>query len=480
MKNPGENNSGGENIPFIVFITVVAALGGFLFGFDSGVINGAVTAISAEFKSASVGTGFNVASMLLGCVAGAVCSGWMADRFGRKPVMLLMSLMFLFGAWGSGIAGGSLEFVLYRLVGGFGVGAASAICPVYICEIAPARIRGMLASAQQMAIVSGLFCAFLSNYIIAELSGGAQNVSWLGFKAWQWMFWMGIPPALLFFAGLALIPESPRFLVGAGRLERARSVLSKIFGGGTDAEIAEIKNSMDSRKPSFKDLLKKGSFNFRTIVWIGMAVAAFQQITGINIIFYYGEVLWRSVGVDETRALEQNVASGAVNIVGTVVAILLIDRVGRRLLLIAGGAMMALALAGMSFVFSFADFENGSMVLPAHMASLAFAFAICYVFGFCASWGPAVWVLLGEMFPNSMRASAIAVCAATVWVSNFAVTMTFPVMLESLGLPFTYATYAFFAFASVVFVWRFVGETRCVKLEDMRGGEDSGSAGRDF
>lgn len=452
----------------VIFITLIAALGGFLFGFDSGVINGAVTAISFEFNSESVGTGFNVSSVLLGCIVGALCSGYFADKFGRKPVMLGMCLLFIITAIGAGIAKSSLEFVLYRLIGGFGVGAASAICPAYICEISPANLRGRLTSMQQMAIVCGLFAAFLSNYAIAKFSGGALGVSLLGFKAWQWMFWVGALPALLFFVGIFFIPESPRYLVGKGNLEAARKVLYKIFGSNEDTEIEKIRASMSEKKPSFRDLLAPNSTNLKPIVWVGLFVAIFQQISGINVIFYYGEVLWRSIGVDETQALAQNAISGGVNIFATFIAILFIDKLGRRFLLITGASLMTLSLSGMAFIFSFADTSGASVTLPQNLATIAFAFAIIYVFSFCASWGPVVWTLLAEMFPNSMRASAIALCAAAVWLTNFAVTMTFPSMLNEMGLSQTYALYAVFALLSLLFVSIFVRETKGISLEQIR------------
>lgn len=460
----GEN---AQRTALIVFITVVAALGGFLFGFDSGVINGAVTAISEEFNSKSVATGFNVSSVLLGCIVGALFSGYFADKFGRKPVMLGMCALFIITAWGAGIAGSSTEFVIYRLIGGFGVGAASAICPAYICEISPTKLRGRLTSMQQMAIVCGLFAAFLSNYAIAKFSGGASEVSLFGFKAWQWMFWTGILPAVLFLIGIFFIPESPRYLVAKGNLEGARAVLARLFGEDVDGEIEKIRESMRGQKASFSDLLKPNSFNLKPIVWVGLIVAIFQQISGINVIFYYGEVLWRSVGVDETRALAQNVISGGVNIFATAIAMLLIDRLGRKCLLISGALLMTISLAAMSIIFSFASVSDKALTLPPHLAAAAFIFAIIYVFSFCASWGPVVWTLLAEMFPNSMRASAVALCAGGVWLSNFVVTMTFPPMLSGMGLPSTYAIYAVFSLLSLVFVSVFVKETKGISLEQM-------------
>jgi SP family sugar:H+ symporter-like MFS transporter len=240
-------DSASRNRFYILGISVVAALGGFLFGFDSGVINGTVDALIRAFHSSNFGSGFNVASILLGCAVGAFLAGTLAEKFGRRSVLIVTALLFIFGSWGSGIAHGSLEFVLYRVMGGFAVGAASIVCPAYISEIAPSAVRGRLASLQQLAIVLGLFFAFLSNYLFAGAAGTAGSLFWLGFQAWQWMFWAEIIPSTIFFLGLIFIPESPRYLVAANRAETARTVLARLGHPDPDKKVHEIQETLSDK-----------------------------------------------------------------------------------------------------------------------------------------------------------------------------------------------------------------------------------------
>ncbi|NNE35259.1 MAG: MFS transporter, partial [Rhodothermales bacterium] len=278
-----------QNTLLITLISIVATIGGFLFGFDSGVINGTVDGLQTAFSSDSVGTGFNVASMLLGCAVGAFFAGRLADRFGRRSLLIVAAVFFTISAWGSGVSGGSFEFVIYRVLGGLAVGAASVMAPAYIAEIAPANIRGRLATIQQIAIIAGLFCAFVSNYLLADAAGASTAAFWMGFEAWRWMFWIEIAPAVLFFLTLLAIPESPRFLVMSGKKERARSVLTRLFGtASADEKVAEIDASLagDHHRPRLSDLLDKATGRVRKIVWVGIGLATFQQLVGINVVFY--------------------------------------------------------------------------------------------------------------------------------------------------------------------------------------------------
>jgi MFS transporter, SP family, sugar:H+ symporter len=316
------------NTPFIILISCVATIGGFLFGFDSGVINGTVDGLRTAFNSQAMGTGFNVASMLLGCAVGAFFAGRLADYYGRRTVLIVSALLFLVSAWGSGIAGSSGEFVFYRILGGLAVGAASVMTPAYISEVSLAHYRGRLATVQQIAIITGLFIAFLSNYLLANVAGSAMGDLWLGFAAWRWMFWVEIFPAALFFLGLLFIPESPRFLVVKGKKAMALSVLTKLYGAEAAAiKLAEIDASLaaDHHRPRLSDLIDKNSGKVRKIVWIGIGLATFQQLVGINVVFYYGAVLWQSVGFSEADALFINVISGAVSIGACIVSMALVD-----------------------------------------------------------------------------------------------------------------------------------------------------------
>ncbi|MDG1293469.1 MAG: MFS transporter, partial [Pseudomonadales bacterium] len=268
-----------DNTLFIVLISIVATIGGFLFGFDSGVINGTIDGLKSAFDSDSVATGFNVASMLLGCAAGAFFAGRLADRFGRRNLLICSALFFIVSAWGSGIAASSLEFVVYRIIGGLAVGAASVMSPAYISEVAPARYRGRLTTIQQIAIISGLFMAFISNYLLADLAGLSTAELWMGFDAWRWMFWVELLPASLFLIALFFIPESPRFLIASGKHEAGLAVLIKLYGAADGAKKAEeIKASMatENHAPKLSDLLEQSSGRVRNIVWVGIGLAVFQ------------------------------------------------------------------------------------------------------------------------------------------------------------------------------------------------------------
>jgi SP family sugar:H+ symporter-like MFS transporter len=447
----------------------VAAIGGFLFGFDSGVINGTVDGLQQAFQSESVGTGFNVASMLLGCAVGAFFAGRLADKFGRRTLLLVAAVFFIVSAWGSGIADGSLEFVIYRILGGLAVGAASVMSPAYISEIAPSHLRGRLATIQQVAIIGGLFFSFLNNYILANVAGGSTAPLWFGFEAWRCMFWMELIPAGIFLIALLFIPESPRFLVSAGHDDKAERVLRLVYDeAGTRKRLEDIRTSLSNRhKPRLSDLINPATSKLLKLVWIGIGLAVFQQLVGINVVFYYGAVLWQAVGFSESDALMINVISGAVSIAACLVTIGLIDRIGRKPLLWAGSVGMTITLAILVYAFSTADIVNGSLALSSGNGVLALLAANVYVFCFNVSWGPVMWVMLGEMFPNQVRGSGLAVAGLFQWIANFAITMTFPIMLASIGLTGAYGFYAICALLSVIFVARFVRETNGQELEEM-------------
>jgi len=458
-----------DNIGKILFLSLVAALGGFLFGFDSGVINGTVDALQSEFNSGDVGTGFNVASMLLGCAVGAFFAGNLADKFGRRPAMILTAIAFIVSAWGSGISSGSVEFVSFRIVGGLAVGAASILAPAYISEIAPASIRGSLGTLQQLMIVIGLFMAFVSNYFIAGAAGSAHEVFWFGFDAWQWMYWIEIVPAALFLGSLLVIPESPRYLVAAEKEEEARNVINSLStAGNADEKIADIRSTLEGGRPSMSDILHKHTGKIHPLVWVGLGLAALQQFTGINVVFYYGATLWQAAGFTESTSLFSNVVTGAVNIGFTFVAIALIDRLGRKPLLLVGALGQAVMLGIMAYVFGTAGVaESGSLQLGPTTGTIALVAANAYVAFFAFSWGPVMWVMLGEMFPNRFRGAALSLAGLVQWLSNFTITMTFPILLDSIGLGLSYAIYSAFGIVAYVFVYTFVQETKGRTLEDM-------------
>lgn len=453
---------------FILFISCVAALGGFLFGFDSAVINGTVKALAAAFKSDALVSGFSVASALLGCAVGAFYAGTLADKVGRKPMMLVAAVLFFVSALGSGLATSVMQFVIYRLIGGLAIGAASVLAPAYISEVAPAHIRGRLASLQQLAIVLGILAAFFSNYLIAKAAGGAAE-PWLGgYEGWSWMFWAGCIPAGLYLVLILLVPESPRYLVACGKEVQAAKVLSRVWGNeGLDAELALIRSTVQrTHKPRISDLLAGGKL--LPIVWIGIGLSVFQQFVGINVVFYYGAVLWQAAGFSESNALLINVLSGAVNIIATFLAIATIDRLGRKPLLLVGSAGMAVSLGVLAVLFAMAGrAADGSLQLGRVEAIGALVAAHLYILFFAFSWGPVVWVLLGEIFSNRIRGTALAVAASAQWVANFVITMTFPVLLASIGLGGAYGVYTLCALLSFFFVQKWIKETRGRTLEEM-------------
>jgi sugar porter (SP) family MFS transporter len=460
---------------FIILISCIATIGGFLFGFDSGVINGTVDGLQQAFNLEIEGTSFPVASMLLGCAVGSFFAGRLADFFGRRMVLIVAAVFFIISAWGSGAAGSSLEFIFYRLLGGLAVGAASVMAPAYISEVTPAHYRGRMTTVQQIAIISGLFFAFVSNYLLANFAGVSTAELWLGFTAWRWMFWMELIPAFLFFILLLFIPESPRYLVASNRKDKALAVLTRLYGKAeADRKIAEIDASLaaDHHRPRLSDLIDKKTRKIRRIVWVGIGLATFQQLVGINVVFYYGAVLWQSVGFSEGDALLINVISGAVSIGACLVTIAFIDKIGRKPLLWFGSIGMAITLATMSAAFMTGGEipgGGGGLELSGTAGAVALIAANLYVFFFNFSWGPVMWVMLGEMFPNQIRGSGLAVSGLAQWGSNFLITASFPMLLVSIQLSGSYGLYALCAFISILFVSRMVHETKGRELAQLEG-----------
>ncbi|WP_228373610.1 sugar porter family MFS transporter [Demequina soli] len=452
----------------VVAISIGAALGGFLFGFDSSVINGAVDSIQGKFALSDAFTGFAVAAALLGCAVGAWFAGTIANRYGRIRVMVLSALLFLISAFGSGLAFGVWDLILWRVIGGLAIGAASVIAPAYIAEVAPSSFRGRLGSLQQMAIVLGIFAALLSDQLLALWADGADQELWLGLEAWRWMFLVAAIPAVIYGMAALRLPESPRYLVSKHHDDEAAEVLEQ-YTGMTDAsaKIAEIRESMgQDEERSLKDL-RGHALGLHPIVWTGILLSVFQQFVGINVIFYYSTTLWKSVGFDEDQAFLTSTITSVTNIVVTIIAIALVDRIGRRLLLLIGSAGMTVALGLMAVAFANATVNDaGDATLTGAWGTIALIAANAFVVFFGATWGPVVWVLLGEMFPNNIRATALAVAAAAQWLANWFITVTFP-GFASIGLTFAYGFYASMALLSLLFVYFRVPETKGMELEAM-------------
>lgn len=457
------------SLSFVILIAGSAALGGFLFGFDTAVINGAVSAIQAHFVVNSLLIGLAVSLALLGSAVGAFFAGPVADRIGRTRSMVIASILFTISAIGSGLPITIYDFIFWRILGGIGVGAASVLAPAYIAEIAPTHLRGRMGSLQQLAIVIGIFMALLGNFAIASSAGGSAQNPWLfGIEAWRWMFWTEIIPAVFYGVAAFTIPESPRYLVAQDQEEEAVNVLQKII---EDIHIlpliADIKRTvMRERKPRLSDL-RGHSGKILPIVWVGIGLSVLQQFVGINVIFYYSSVLWQAVGFTEESALWVTVITGLVNIITTLIAIATVDKFGRKPLLILGSMGMTITLGTLAVVFSNATIINGQPTLSGSSGLVALFAANLYVFCFGFSWGPIVWVLLGEMFNNKIRGMALSVAASVQWVSNFLISTTFPVLLTTVGLGTAYGIYTIMAAISIFFVWFFVEETNGKTLEQM-------------
>ena len=452
----------------VVALASTAALGGFLFGYDSAVINGAAQAIKGVFGLSDFALGFVVSIALIGSAIGAWFAGSLADRFGRRKVMLVAAALFLVAAIGQAFPLGIWDLLLWRFIGGAGIGVASVMAPMYIAEIAPAQIRGRMGSLQQFAIVIGIFATGLVNFLVLNAAGGNARNTWLlGLEAWQWMFLSMVVPALVYGLLVLRVPESPRYLVAEGKDDEARAVLSTIYTGDVGGMVADIHDSLGGdHKPRMSDLRGR-ALGLMPIVWIGILLSAFQQFVGINAVFYYSNTIWEAVGFSESQAFETSLITTMVNVLFTIVAIALVDRVGRKPLLLVGSAGMVVTLATLTWVFGTAPVNaEGQPMLsdgPDVVALIAFNL---YVAFFAATWGPVVWVLLGEMFPNRIRAAALAVAASAQWVANFIVSTSFP-GLAGISLGLAYGIFTAFAILSIPFVMRYIRETKGVSLEDM-------------
>ncbi|WP_051476835.1 sugar porter family MFS transporter [Arthrobacter sp. Br18] len=463
---PGETPA-PRHLARVIAITAAAAVGGLLFGFDTAVINGAVDSIQADFGLSASVLGFTVAITLLGCAAGAWFAGGLADRYGRKTVMVIAAILFAVNSAGSAYAFSEWDLMAWRLVGGLAIGIASVIVPGYIAEIAPSRWRGGLASVQQLAITVGIFAALLSDASLASAAGGAGEELWWGLSAWRWMLLVGVLPAAVYGVLALIIPESPQYLIRQGRDEEAARVLSRVSGiHDTDAKTAQIRDSFEREdKAGYRDL-RGPAFGLQPILWVGMAIAALQQLVGINAIFYYSTTLWQSVGFSESDSFTTSVITSVINVTMTFVAIFFVDRIGRRKLLLAGSVGMFVGLLAATIAFSQASGSGENVSLTGIWGPMALVGANLFVIFFAATWGPVMWVTLGEMFPNRIRSIALGVATMVNWVFNFLVTLAFPWVSANLGLWTMYAAFTVFAVLSFFFVKDRLKEYSGQDLED--------------
>lgn len=449
-------NSQSGCLGFVVRVSLVAALGGLLFGYDTGVINGAIGPLKDHFALNAAQEGWAMGCALIGCALGCALAGVLSDRLGRKKVLILSAVMFLVSAVGTAIPKTLVTFILYRIIGGLGVGAASMTSPMYIAEISPARIRGRMVSLNQLAIVLGLTVVYFVNYFI-DMQG---DVLWNQQTGWRWMFGSESLPALILFILVFFIPESPRWLAKQGRDSEALSILTRADGPTyAQDELAEIKATLALETGSLRQLLEPG---MRIILVLGIALAVLQQVTGINVFLYFGTEIFKQMGSETNAALRQTIIVGAVNMTFTVLAIWTVDRLGRKPLMIVGSIGMGLSLAAMGLA---AYLQQTSLWL--------LVFILGYIACFALSVGPVTWVILSEIFPTRIRGRAMAIATICLWIANYGVSQTFPMMDKNAWLVaqfhhgFPFWIYAVFCVVLAVLVWRFVPETKGKSLEDI-------------
>lgn len=461
--------------PYIVMFTLIATLGGLLFGYDTAVISGAVGSLKAYFieprnladtNMANSLWGIVNSSALIGCIFGGIIGGWVSTRIGRKRGLVFAAVLFLVSAIGAaapefpfapighGGPGYMWHFVFYRILSGIGVGLASMLSPMYIAEIAPAGIRGNLVAWNQFAIIFGMLVIYFVNYGISKMGGGD---AWLNTIGWRYMFLSGAIPAAAFLILLFFVPETPRYLMLKGDEAGARAVLSKI---GTveegEREISEIRASLSENHSG-----RLFSFGMM-LIFIGIMLSVFQQFIGINVVLYYAPEIFKNVGFDTNASLFQTIIVGAVNLIFTVVAILTVDKLGRKPLQIIGALVMAVAMFALGGAFA--------LQVKGLVALLCM---LLYIAGFAVSWGPVVWVLLSEIFPNQVRGKAMAVAVAAQWIANFIVSWTFPILndnpylLRAFHHGFAYWIYGVMSVLAAIFMWKFVPETNGRTLEQM-------------
>ena len=435
---------------YVLRISFVAALGGLLFGYDTAVISGAIGFLKERFGLNEYMVGWAASSALVGCIAGALLAGALSDRFGRKNALRLAALLFLVSAIGTALPRDLATFVVFRIVGGVGVGAASLLSPLYIAEVSPPRIRGRLVSLNQLAIVSGMLLVYFVNLMVQRLGDQAWNVD----HGWRWMFGSEALPASLFLLLLYAVPESPRWLAKQGRSREALSVLALVSPGPqAGAELARIEQALAQESASFGQLFHGG---MRMALVIGVVLAVFQQVTGINAILYYAPTIFQAAGAAGDAAFVQTVSVGAVNLVFTFVAIWLVDKAGRKALLLAGTALQCTAL-----------FLVGAFYYAGSQSVWVLVCILIYVAAFAMAMGPVVWVILSEIFPTRIRGLAMSVATLVLWTSCFAVSQTFPILVEHLGSAWTFWLYAALSAASFVFTLRVVPETKGRSLEEI-------------
>lgn len=448
--------SGKIDFKFILIVTMVAALGGLLFGYDTAVISGAIGSLEIFFGLSAAAKGWAASSALVGCIIGAGVAGKIANQFGRKKSLIVAGILFLISALGSAVPEAFSTFIVFRIIGGVGVGIASMLSPMYIAEISPSEYRGRLVSCNQFAIIFGMLVVYFVNYYIASQGDNTWNET----VGWRWMFGSECIPALLFIGLLFIVPESPRWLVMKGKEREALAILDKI-SKNSSLKIREIIHSLHQDENKEKVSLKAQPYLM--IVFIGVSLSILQQVTGINVFLYYAPEIFKQLGGGSTdTALLQTIVVGAVNLLFTVVAIFSVDRFGRKPLMMIGALGMGVCITAIGTA---AYFGNTDVWL--------LFFVLGYIACFALSLGPVTWVLLSEIFPNAIRSTGLAIAVAFQWIFNFIVSQTFPMMMDNDYLfstfhgAFPFWIYGIMCLVTILFVWKMVPETKGKSLEEM-------------
>lgn len=435
---------------YIVKITIVAALGGLLFGYDTAVIAGAIGFLKQKFDLNPVLVGWAASSAIWGCVAGAMVAGYASDKWGRKKVLIATAVLFFISALFSAIANDLTPFVLARFIGGAGVGAASMLSPMYISEVAPAKMRGTLVSVYQLAIVLGINIIYVINFWISRGGTSDWNIEY----GWRYMLGSEIIPAIIFFALLFTVPESPRWLMKKGKDLLARNILVRVNGPKADEIEKEIKSALKEEKGNLKELFGK---RYSMALIIGVVLALFSQITGINAVIYFAPEIFRSIGIGVESALSQTILIGVINTLFTFVALGLIDKAGRRKLLLWGVGGMVISLLGTGLCFYFEFYEMPWLLL----------FILGFIASFATSLGPIPWVIISEIFPTKTRGIAMSFCTLILWVGVILITQLTPILLEEIGGAGTFFIFMTNAIILLIFTWKLVPETKQKSLEEI-------------
>ncbi len=439
------------SMKFVTLVSIVAALGGLLFGFDTAVVSGAVGFMKDRFDLSEFQVGWAVSSLIIGCIVGALSTGVLSEKFGRKKILITAAILFIIGSIGSAIPDTFSGFVIARIVGGIGIGITSTLCPLYNAEIAPAKYRGRLVALNQLATVTGIFLVYFVNLWISGLGDDAWDIS----TAWRWMFAFGIIPGVVFLVLLFFVPESPRWLIKQGRAAESLPILLRIHGEElAKQEVLDIKESFKQENGTFRQLFKPG---LRMALVVGVGLAILQQVTGINAVMYYAPEIFKQTGAGTNAALIQTILVGLINFLFTILAIWLIDKVGRKVLLLVGSAAMTICLAVIGIAF-----QTGHTAGP-----LVLIFILIYVAAFAVSLGPVVWVIISEIFPNRVRGIATSIASMALWAADYVVSQAFPPMLTSAGPAMTFGVFGIMSLITVIFTWRVIPETKEKSLEEI-------------